>query len=467
MPDKMSQEKIALLRAYGAEVVITPDGRRRPESPGATTASPTGSPRRSPAPSSPTSTSIPRTRRRTTRRPAPRSGSRPTDGSTSSSPAWAPAARSPASGATSRSRTPSVDDRRRRPRGIPLLRRRAAAVPDRGHRRGLLAGRRSIRRSSTATCVCPTATRSAPRARSRGRRASSSAARPGRAVLRRARGRARARRDDDDRRACCPTPDGTTCRSCTRDSWMLQYGLLDRPESIAVEEVLAAKGGELPPLVTVRRARQGAAGRRPCCRSTRSRRRPSSARTATEVSAVRRVDPRARAARPDLPRPGRAAGRRRRGHGAADPHGGVRRPGRVRVRASSSSTRRPRDARRARCWACSPAATCWTSSRTGGRRRRVTVRALGIDVGGGRKGLDLVVMDERPSSPRCGRASRSSEFGALIDESAPRRRRDRLPAGVGARRDVPAAPNGSSPRSASARSTPRRPPARQRRSSTG
>ncbi len=35
------------------------------------------------------------------------------------------------------------------------------------------------------------------------------------------------------------------------DSWMLQYGLLDRPDLVRVEEVLAAKGGALPPIVTV------------------------------------------------------------------------------------------------------------------------------------------------------------------------------------------------------------------------
>ena len=35
------------------------------------------------------------------------------------------------------------------------------------------------------------------------------------------------------------------------DSWMLQYGMLDRPEIVRVEEVLSAKGGELPPLITV------------------------------------------------------------------------------------------------------------------------------------------------------------------------------------------------------------------------
>jgi cystathionine beta-synthase len=35
------------------------------------------------------------------------------------------------------------------------------------------------------------------------------------------------------------------------DSWMLQHGMLDRPEAIRVEEVLAAKGHALPSLITV------------------------------------------------------------------------------------------------------------------------------------------------------------------------------------------------------------------------
>jgi cystathionine beta-synthase len=35
------------------------------------------------------------------------------------------------------------------------------------------------------------------------------------------------------------------------ESWMLQYGMLDRAEAIRVDEVLASKGGELPPLITV------------------------------------------------------------------------------------------------------------------------------------------------------------------------------------------------------------------------
>ncbi len=34
------------------------------------------------------------------------------------------------------------------------------------------------------------------------------------------------------------------------DSWLLQYGMLERPEVVRVEEVLSAKPGDLPPLVT-------------------------------------------------------------------------------------------------------------------------------------------------------------------------------------------------------------------------
>jgi cystathionine beta-synthase len=35
------------------------------------------------------------------------------------------------------------------------------------------------------------------------------------------------------------------------DSWLLQYGLADRPEAVRVEEVLQVKHGQIPPLVTV------------------------------------------------------------------------------------------------------------------------------------------------------------------------------------------------------------------------
>ena len=72
-------------------------------------------------------------------------------------------------------------------------------------------------------------------------------------------------------------------------------------------------------------------------------------------------------------------------------------------------------------------------------------------------------MDERRvDRSRWGRASRSSEVGALIDESAPGRRRDRFPAGVGARRGTfPHAPSGARAAATSSPTTPRtRPPAR-------
>jgi len=36
------------------------------------------------------------------------------------------------------------------------------------------------------------------------------------------------------------------------DAWMRQYGFLEGPETITVQQVLAAKGDELPPLITVR-----------------------------------------------------------------------------------------------------------------------------------------------------------------------------------------------------------------------
>ena len=54
LPDKMAAEKIALLKAYGAEVVITPTSVA-PDSPKATTASPIGWLARFPAPGGPTS----------------------------------------------------------------------------------------------------------------------------------------------------------------------------------------------------------------------------------------------------------------------------------------------------------------------------------------------------------------------------------------------------------------------------
>ena len=94
MPDKMSKEKIDLLRAYGAEVVVAPTDVA-PDSPQSYYRVADRLTRRSPAPSSPTSTRTRPTRRRTTRRPGRSCGARPAAGSRTSSSASAPAARSP------------------------------------------------------------------------------------------------------------------------------------------------------------------------------------------------------------------------------------------------------------------------------------------------------------------------------------------------------------------------------------
>ena len=126
------------------------------------------------------------------------------------------------------------------------------------------------------------------------------------------------------------------------DSWMLQHGMLDRPDVIRVEEVLMAKHGELPAADHGRRARQGAAGGR-AAPGSRHLAGAGGARGEHGRLAVRRLDPGPRAARPDLPRPRRAAGRRRRGHGAADPHGRVRRPHRVGVRRARARAGGARD----------------------------------------------------------------------------------------------------------------------------
>src|SRR5205823_6250276 len=91
MPDKMSAEKISLLKAYGADVVICPTNVER-SSPQSYYSVADRLAHEIPAPFSPTSTSIRATRKRTTRPPGRRSGSRPRAGSASSWPASARAA---------------------------------------------------------------------------------------------------------------------------------------------------------------------------------------------------------------------------------------------------------------------------------------------------------------------------------------------------------------------------------------
>ena len=101
LPDKMSTEKIALLKAYGAEVVITPTAVA-PDSPDSYNGVADRLAREIPGRGGRTSSRTSRTPRPTTARPAPKSGTRPTARSHTSSAAWGPAGASPASASTSR-----------------------------------------------------------------------------------------------------------------------------------------------------------------------------------------------------------------------------------------------------------------------------------------------------------------------------------------------------------------------------
>ena len=139
LPDKMSGEKIRLLKAYGAEIVITPTAvaarlarelqRRgrppRPRDPRRLAAQPVRQPGQSRDPL-----------------PHDRPGDLGADRrarSPPSSPASAPAARSPAWAATSRSETPTIKVIGADPEGSVLSGDAPAAVEGRGDRRGLRA----------------------------------------------------------------------------------------------------------------------------------------------------------------------------------------------------------------------------------------------------------------------------------------------------------------------------------------
>ena len=108
MSDKMSDEKVALLRAYGAEVVVCPTAVP-PEDPARTTRPPSASRARRRARSGPTSTRTRRTRDAHERTTGPEIW-RPDRAAASrtSSPASAPAARSPASRRYLKAQNPAV-----------------------------------------------------------------------------------------------------------------------------------------------------------------------------------------------------------------------------------------------------------------------------------------------------------------------------------------------------------------------
>ncbi len=120
IPDKMSTEKVRLLRAYGAEVIVVPTAVP-PDHPeyyitqGASRSWPP-----LPGRSWPTSTTTPPTRRPTTSRQAPRSGSRRKGRSRTSSARRAPEGTISGSGPLPQGEEPEGLHRGRRPRGLDL-----------------------------------------------------------------------------------------------------------------------------------------------------------------------------------------------------------------------------------------------------------------------------------------------------------------------------------------------------------
>ena len=252
MPDKMSQEKVALLRAYGAEVVICPTAVP-PRVPGVVLlASPTGSPRRSPARSSRTSTSTRRTRRRTRRRPDRRSGRRPTGRSTCSSAAVGTGGTITGVARYLKAHEPGDPDRRRRPGGLA-----STPATSRARTSPRASARTSGPRRSIRAVVDRWVRVSDRDAFLHGARRDAAGGHPDRR-LRRVRGRRRAHGRARDRG---PTTTIVVLLPDTGRQVPVEavLGLVDAastgsssgPRSSRVEEVLHAKGGELPPIVTV------------------------------------------------------------------------------------------------------------------------------------------------------------------------------------------------------------------------
>ena len=211
MPDKMSKEKIDLLRAYGAEVVVAPDRRRagvarvllpRRRPPGRR------DPRRVPAqpvlqPGQP-------------RRALPLD--RPRDLGADRRAHHAPRRRRRHRRHDHRHRAlpqgaqPGHRDHRRRPGRLDLLERRGQAVPGRGRRRGLLA--RDVRPDDRRPLGHGHRQRRLPHHPPPGAGGGPARRRLERhGDARRARGRARHRRPERARSSsCCPTAGATTCR---------------------------------------------------------------------------------------------------------------------------------------------------------------------------------------------------------------------------------------------------------------
>ena len=178
MPDKMSKEKIDLLRAYGAEVVVAPTDvppdspesyyrvadRLTEEIPGAF------------QPNQYSNQANPEAHYRTT---GPELWRQSGGQITHFVAGVGTGGTITGVGRYLREQKPGHRDHRRRPGRLDLLGRRGQALPRRGRRARTSGPRRTTRRWSTATSRSPTATRSSGRAGSPRPRASSPAARAG------------------------------------------------------------------------------------------------------------------------------------------------------------------------------------------------------------------------------------------------------------------------------------------------
>ena len=205
MPDKMSREKIDLLRAYGAEVVIAPTDvapespqsyyrvadRLTEEIPGAFQPNQYRNPAN---PQTHYDTTGPELWRQTGGRLTHLVAGVGTGGTITGM------------GALPEGAEPGHRGDRRRSGRLDLLRRRGPSVPRRGRGRGLLADDVRPVASSTATCASPTATRSSPRAGSPRPRGCCSAAPAGSRST--PRWRSRGGIDDPDALVAVILPDG-------------------------------------------------------------------------------------------------------------------------------------------------------------------------------------------------------------------------------------------------------------------
>ena len=258
------------------------------------------------------------------RRPPGRScGARAAGRSRTSSSASAPAARSPASGATSRSRTRDIAGHRRRPGRLDLLGRRGPSRTSSRASARTSGRRRSIRRSSTATCACPTRKlpHRAPPRRDEGLLAGGSCGTALYAALTVAR-----ELDDPNAMVAVVLPDGGQLpdqglqRRVDAPARLPRAPRRDDGRRRAAGQ---ARGGEIPPLVTVdthQRVRDAIA--------LLHEHRVSQLPVVSATTRVRRrLDRRARAAAPRGRRPGGAERADRRRDGAAVPRRVHDRPG--------------------------------------------------------------------------------------------------------------------------------------------